>query len=124
MARLIRSVDDEAPITCWRFSLEDVSGYGQEDEEEIEHGLPVARQDGLSLGQAELVSRAGARMAVVRMEAWDAEPGEEPREPWATAGSPGPSAGDIARSARQLPTRSSGSRQSQKPSRPTSASTT
>ncbi|MFG2076328.1 hypothetical protein [Nonomuraea maritima] len=86
MAKLIRSVHDEAPISYGRFYLHDGSGHGLDIVKETEHGALLAEPDGIALGQVALVSRARARLATVRMEAWDAEPGEGPGEPWAEAG--------------------------------------
>ncbi|WP_143653278.1 hypothetical protein [Streptosporangium subroseum] len=86
MAELIRSVYDEAPISYGRFCLYDGSGYGWDVMQETEHGALLAEPDGISLGQVELVSQAGARLAAVRMEAWEAEPEDGPGEPWVEAG--------------------------------------
>jgi hypothetical protein len=86
VAELIRSVYDEAPISYGRFSLYDVSGYGWDAVQETEHGALLAEPEGISLGRVELVSRARALLAGVRLEAWDAEPEDGPGEPWAEAG--------------------------------------
>ncbi|MFF4198714.1 hypothetical protein [Nonomuraea sp. NPDC001831] len=85
MARLIRSVRDEAPTSYGRFVLYDACRDG-EIEQESEHGAVVAEPDGIALGAVELVSRVRARLAGVRLEAWDAEPAEAPGESWAPAG--------------------------------------
>lgn len=86
VAELIRSVHDEAPISYGRFGLHDIPGYGRDVVQETEHGALLAEPEGISLGGLELVSRAGARLAGVRLEAWDAEPEDGPGEPWAEAG--------------------------------------
>ncbi|MEU7745386.1 hypothetical protein [Nonomuraea sp. NPDC049158] len=86
MAELIRSVYDEAPISYGRFGLYDVPGYGRDVVQETEHGALLAEPEGISLGGLELVSQARARLAGVQLEAWDAEPEDEPDEPWAEAG--------------------------------------
>jgi hypothetical protein len=86
MAELIRSVEDEAPISYGRFGLHDDSGLGREAEQESESGALLVEPGGIALGEVGLVSRVGARMARVRMEAWNAEPDDAPGEPWSTAG--------------------------------------
>ncbi|NRQ31880.1 hypothetical protein HII36_08510 [Nonomuraea sp. NN258] len=86
MAELIRGVHDEAPISYGRFGLYDASDRGRDVVRETEHGALVAEPEGIALGKVELVSRAGARLAGVRLEAWDAQPEDEPGEPWAEAG--------------------------------------
>ncbi|KAB8181845.1 hypothetical protein FH608_050540 [Nonomuraea phyllanthi] len=86
MAELIRSVYDEAPISYGRFGLYDVPGHGRDVMQETEHGALLAEPEGISLGALELVSPASARLAAVQLEAWDAEPEDEPGQPWAEAG--------------------------------------
>ncbi|MFI7708732.1 hypothetical protein [Nonomuraea sp. NPDC049480] len=86
VAELIRSVYDEAPISYGRFGLYDVPGYGRDVVQETEHGALLAEPEGISLGALELVSPVRARLAAVQLEAWDAEPEDEPGQPWAEAG--------------------------------------
>lgn len=85
MAELIRSVEDEVPISYGRFDLLDGSGLGQEAEPETEAGALLVEPDRIALGQAGIKSQAWARRAHVWMEAWDAEP-PAPGELWAEAG--------------------------------------
>ncbi|MEV4380767.1 hypothetical protein [Streptosporangium sp. NPDC049644] len=85
MAELIRSVEDEVPISYGRFGLFDGSGLGQDAEPETEAGALLAEPDRIALGQVGIKSQSWAWRAHVRMEVWDAEP-PAPGEPWAEAG--------------------------------------
>ncbi|MEU7834726.1 hypothetical protein [Nonomuraea sp. NPDC049129] len=68
-----------------RFDLHDGSGLSREPEEQAEVGSLLAEPGGNALGQLGIQSQTRARMARVRMEAWDAEP-LEPGGPWNDAG--------------------------------------
>jgi hypothetical protein len=85
MAELIRSVEDEVPISYGLFELFDGSGLGHEAEPETATGALLTEPGQIALGQLRVDSQARARTAHVRMEAWDAEP-PAPDEPWAEAG--------------------------------------
>ncbi|MBE3015450.1 hypothetical protein IL992_40795 [Microbispora sp. NEAU-D428] len=85
MAELIRSVEDEVPISYGRFDLLDASGLGAEAEPEEAAGALLAEPGQVALGQVGVRSQAWAWNARVRMEAWDAEP-PPPGEPWTEAG--------------------------------------
>ncbi|MFI7641719.1 hypothetical protein [Nonomuraea sp. NPDC049400] len=88
MPELIRHVEDEVPISYGRFGLYDASGLGDDAERESGFGVLPAEPGGVALGPVDLVSRVEARMARVRLEAWNAEPeaADAPGEPWAVAG--------------------------------------
>ncbi|WP_433259327.1 hypothetical protein ACQPYK_49880 (plasmid) [Streptosporangium sp. CA-135522] len=85
MAELIRSIDDEIPISYGRFGLIDGSGLGKEAEPEAAVGALLAEPGQIALGQIGVASQSPARTAHLRMEAWDAEPAA-PGEPWTEAG--------------------------------------
>ncbi|MFI7133540.1 hypothetical protein ACIBQ1_48245 [Nonomuraea sp. NPDC050153] len=88
MPELIRSVEDEVPTSYGGFDLNDASGLGDDADRESESGALLTGPGGIALGCVGLVSKVRARMARVRMEAWNAEPGVEdaPGAPWAEAG--------------------------------------
>ncbi|GGL51559.1 hypothetical protein [Planomonospora parontospora] len=85
MAELIRSVEDEMPISYSRFDLVDGSGLGHDAEQETETGALLTEPGRIALGQVGIKSQAWARTAHVRMEAWDSEP-PAPGTSWSEAG--------------------------------------
>ncbi|MEU6430938.1 hypothetical protein ABZ860_33990 [Microbispora sp. NPDC046973] len=85
MAELIRSVEDEVPISYGRFDLIDASGLDAEAQPEEAAGALLAEPGQVALGRVGVRSHAWAWNARVRMEAWDAEP-PPPGEPWTEAG--------------------------------------
>ncbi|MEU6414564.1 hypothetical protein [Microbispora sp. NPDC046933] len=85
MARLLRTVEDEVPISYGRFDLLDASGLGLPAGTEIAAGALLTEPGQVALGQVGVTSQAWAWSARVRMEAWDAEP-PAPGQPWTEAG--------------------------------------
>ncbi|MBG0825838.1 hypothetical protein HS048_34715 [Planomonospora sp. ID91781] len=85
MAELIRSIEDEVPISRGRFDLFDGSDLGHDAEPKVETGALLTEPGRIALGHVGIKSQAWARTAHVRMEAWDTEP-PTPGTPWSEAG--------------------------------------